>query len=263
MLNFLLSMAQAPGLEDDDTLLAVTTISFDIAVLELYLPLLTGAVLVIADQETSGDGLALRQLLQDAEINVMQATPATWQLLRAAEWTPPANFRVLCGGEALDAELARDLTANTAQVWNLYGPTETTVWSAARQIQREETEIPGALAVGHPIHNTTLHVLDRNLRILPVGVPGELYIGGLGLTRGYKNRPALTATHFIPDHLNGQSGARLYRTGDRVAICPHDPNQLAFMGRLDHQIKLRGYRIEVGEIEIVFFLVLQVQKVVV
>ncbi len=247
--NFLFSMAEKPGLGADDVLVAVTTLSFDIAALELYLPLTQGARLVIASRETAADGAALAALLDTSGATVMQATPATWRMLLEAGWAGSAGLKALCGGEALPAELARILAARTASLWNMYGPTETTIWSA---VSRVAPESDPAVPMGHPIANTGIYVLDHHLRPLPLGVPGELAIGGLGLARGYLDQPALTAAKFVPDPFASSAGARLYRTGDQVRFLRDDrgtPHSLAFLGRFDHQIKLRGYRIELTDIE--------------
>jgi amino acid adenylation domain-containing protein len=265
--NFLRSMAEAPGLRADDALLAVTTIAFDISVLELFLPLSLGARSVVATREQAADPTLLAALLARSGATVMQATPATWAMLLASGWTPRAGMRILSGGEALPRPVADALLAAGAEVWNLYGPTETTVWSAAARVPAE-----GAIPLGEPIANTTLYVLDPAGNPAPLGVPGELFIGGTGVTRGYLNRPGLTAERFVPDPF-GAPGSRLYRTGDRVRVreCvsalvrewngdegSHDATHalthsrthaLEFLGRVDFQVKLRGFRIELGEIE--------------
>ena len=245
VVNFLASMRRAPGLTADDALLAVTTASFDISVLELFLPLTTGARVVLADRETAADGTRLRALLDASGATVMQATPATWRMLLDAGWRAPASLTLLCGGEALPRELAAALTDDGAALWNLYGPTETTVWSAAEAIERDET----AITIGRPIANTTVYVLDSAAEPSPVGVPGELFIGGLGVTRGYHGRPALTADRFVPDPFSADAGTRLYRTGDRARW--RADGRLEYLGRLDAQVKVRGHRIEPGEVEAV------------
>jgi amino acid adenylation domain-containing protein len=239
--GFLQSMADAPGLAAGDVLLAVTTLSFDIAVLELMLPLAVGARVRIASRQAAADPVRLRGLLAGA--TAMQATPSTWRMLLDSGWTPPPALSVLCGGEALPRELAERLMAGGAPLWNLYGPTETTIWSAALRVEPGG----GAVPVGGPIDNTQLHVLDAALHPAPPGVFGELYIGGQGLARGYLRRPALTAERFVPDPCSPVPGARLYRTGDRVRRLPD--GTLEISGRLDTQVKLRGFRIELGEVE--------------
>ena len=243
--NFLLSMARQPGMVAGDTLLAVTTISFDIAGLELYLPLAVGGRVVLASRAVAADGKRLAALLHDSGATVMQATPATWRLLLASGWTGEPGLKALCGGEALPAELARELLPRVGSLWNVYGPTETTIWSA---LQPVTSPGEGGVPIGLPIANTALHLFDRSLQLVPVGVVGELYIGGAGLARGYLGRPALTAERFVPDPFAGP-GARLYRTGDLARRLPG--GEIEFLGRADHQVKVRGFRIELGEIEAV------------
>lgn len=243
VVNFLLTMQQEPGLSSEDVLLAVTTLSFDIAVLELLLPLITGARVVLASRDVAADGVLLAQALRSSAATVMQATPATWRMLLDSGWSGADNLVVLCGGEALPWDLAQQLLARCRALWNMYGPTETTIWSAVSQVRAED----GATFVGHPIANTQLYVLDEQRQPLPVGVAGELYIGGDGLARGYLHRPDLTAERFVPDPFSATPEARMYRTGDMVAYRPD--GHLAFLGRVDHQVKIRGFRIELGEIE--------------
>ncbi len=250
LMNFLVSMQREPGLTARDVLLAVTTISFDIAALELYLPLIVGAHLVLADRDTALDGRRLQALLRNTEATVMQATPAMWRLMIETGWRPDASLSMICGGEALPVDLAAQLLQKNARLWNLYGPTETTIWSAVRRVEGLEGEArtqEGVEPIGHPINNTQIYVLDRQLQPLPVGVPGEIYIGGDGLARGYLNRAQLTAESYVPDPFSGASGARLYRTGDLARRLPN--GNIEFLGRIDYQVKLRGYRIELGEIE--------------
>jgi amino acid adenylation domain-containing protein len=246
LLNFLESMCQQPGFTSQDVLLAVTSLSFDIAGLELFLPLLTGARLEVAIREVTQDGARLAETLSRCGATVLQATPATWRILLAAGWTGFPQFRAFCGGEALPDTLAAEIQAKGAQVWNLYGPTETTIWSSCYPIPRQ---IPGtgAVPLGTPVANTQFYVLDPASNLVPLGVPGELYIGGAGLARGYLRRPDLTAERFVPDSFGSQPGARLYRTGDRVRY--RADGTLEYLGRLDFQVKLRGFRIELGEIE--------------
>jgi amino acid adenylation domain-containing protein len=245
LVNFLESMRERPGLATSDRLLAVTSLSFDIAGLELYLPLLVGAEVEIASRALAADGPRLLSRL--AAATVLQATPSTWRLLLDAGWEGRGGLKALCGGEALPPKLAREIVARAGSLWNMYGPTETTIWSATHFVKAEAGESTVAVSIGRPIANTTIYVVDANLRPTPAGVPGELLIGGAGLARGYRRRPDLTAERFIPDPFSPNPGARLYRTGD-LARWRHDSN-LEFLGRLDHQVKVRGYRIELGEIE--------------
>ncbi|MFJ9843656.1 amino acid adenylation domain-containing protein [Kitasatospora sp. NPDC101155] len=241
LVNLLWSMAREPGFGPQDTLLAVTTVCFDISGLELYLPLISGGTVEIAPSETARDGLRLRELLESGRVTVMQATPATWRMLLAAGWRGNAGLTVLCGGEALPEDLAQALLAGNREVWNLYGPTETTIWSAAARLAPGER-----VTLGTPIANTTLHVLDGARRPLPTGVPGELYIGGHGVADGYLNRPELTAERFLPDPFAG-ADASLYRTGDLARRLAD--GRYEYLGRIDEQVKVRGFRIEPEEIE--------------
>ena len=239
--NFLTSMRHRPGLAATDVLLAVSTISFDIAALELYLPLLCGAQVVVASAEQAADPQHLATLIDTAGVTVMQATPVTWRTLLEQGWQPPARLRLLCGGEALAPDLARQLRATGATLWNMYGPTETTIWSSTDEVD------DGPITIGRPIANTQFYVLDRQHQVVPTGVTGELHIGGMGLARGYLDRPALTDERFLPDPFH--PGARLYRTGD-LARARAD-GRVECLGRTDHQVKVRGFRIELGEIEAV------------
>ncbi len=239
--NFLLSMRKCPGIEQNDVLLAVTTFSFDISGLELFLPLIAGATVVIATHEITHDGRQLAREIETLGVTLMQATPATWRLLIDSDWPGCSRLKALCGGEALPAELAEKLLPRVASLWNMYGPTETTIWSAVHEVAAGNDPIP----LGSPIDNTTLYILDRNLQPVPIGVAGELHIGGAGVARGYRNRPDLTAEKFIEHPF--RPGERLYKTGD---LCRHRADgSILFLGRLDDQVKLRGRRIELGEIE--------------
>lgn len=237
--NFLGAMANRPGLHAEDRLMAVTSLSFDIAVLELFGPLVVGACCVIASERDAADGAALARLATEAAATVIQATPATWRLLAAEEWPQAKEVTALCGGEALPPDLASDLVGRVRSLWNLYGPTEATVWSTATRV----TAADGPVPIGVPLPNTAAHVLDPDLRPVPVGTAGELCLGGAQLARGYRNQPDLTAAAFV-DH---PELGRLYRTGDRCRWS--DDGQLEFVGRIDHQLKVRGFRVEPGEIE--------------
>jgi amino acid adenylation domain-containing protein len=243
VVNLLRSMLARPGLARTDVLAAVTTLSFDIAGLELFLPLCVGAKLAIVSRETAQFAVQLLQYLKDVNATVVQATPVTWQQLLEAGWRGEPALKVLCGGEAFPPELANELVKYAASVWNMYGPTETTIWSAALEVMAGSGSVP----IGHPIANTEFFVLDREGQIAPIGIAGELYISGMGLARGYHNRPELTTERFVANPFNRQPGARMYRTGDLVRRRPD--GTLDFLGRLDNQIKLRGFRIELGEIE--------------
>jgi amino acid adenylation domain-containing protein len=245
LMNVLRSMEQQPGLVASDVVAAVTTISFDIAAVELYLPLLVGARIELVAQKTASDGEALSRLLAASGANVLQATPATWRMLLQAGWRGGEGFRALCGGDTLPKDLADAILERVAELWNLYGPTETTVWSTSDRISRNDTEI----SIGHPIGNTQVHIIDAAGQLVPVGVAGEICIGGAGIASAYHRRPELTAERFIPDRFGGSGGGRLYKTGDlgRWGAA----GKLYHLGRMDHQLKIRGYRIEPGEIEAV------------
>ncbi|MBW4506976.1 MAG: amino acid adenylation domain-containing protein [Scytonematopsis contorta HA4267-MV1] len=241
--NFLYAMRQRPGLTEQDTLLAVTTYSFDIAALELFLPIIVGARLEVTSREIASDGTQLSAKLIDSKATVMQATPATWQLLLTAGWAGNNQLKILCGGEALPVQLADELLPRCNSLWNMYGPTETTIWSAASQIRQSSKLVP----ISCPIANTQLYILDKHSQLVPVGVAGELHIGGEGLARGYLDRPDLTAKKFIPNPFSCKPASRLYKTGDLARYLPS--GEIEYIGRIDHQIKIRGYRIELGEIE--------------
>jgi len=240
--NLLAALAEKPGCGPDDVWLATTTVSFDIAMLELFLPLLTGARLVIADAATVSDGEALGQALETHGATIMQATPSGWRLWLASGWQGRGGLRALSGGEALPADLAQALAQTHAELWNLYGPTETTIWSAAGPVAPVRS---GTVPIGAPIANTRIYVLDHHLHLVPIGMIGEICIAGDGVGWGYFGRPGLTAERFIADPY-GPPGSRLYRTGD-LGRRRRD-GTIEFLGRNDHQVKLRGYRIEPDEI---------------
>ena len=245
VVNFLVSMAREPGLAEDDVLAAVTTLSFDIAVLELHLPLTLGATTVIATRHEATDGRALRQLLEREQVTAMQATPSTWRLLLDAGWRGRPGFKALVGGEAMPKDLAEDLIALGLEIWNLYGPTETTVWSTCARLR----DTKDAITIGRPISNTTVRILDSRGAVCPVGVSGELCIGGAGVALGYWKRPDLTDERFVADRFSDATGDKLYRTGDRARW--RNDGFLEYLGRFDDQVKVRGFRIELGEIEAV------------
>ena len=237
MLNLLDDVRERISFTPADTLLAVTTAGFDISILEFWMPLLTGSRVVIASREEVRDPHQLRRLAERSGATVMQATPAGWTLLLDAGWRAPEGFRILVGGEALPPSLAKRLIALGCPVWNMFGPTETTIWSTMSRVSGE------AIAIGRPLANTRVYVLDGNRELLPIGIPGELYIAGAGLAWGYWNRPELTAERFV----TLPWGERAYRTGDSVQF--RDDGELEFLQRLDTQVKLRGFRIELGDVE--------------
>ena len=243
--NLLTSSQRIPGIAENDRWVSVTTLSFDIAFLELMLPLSVGAEIVIADRDDVRDGAALRRLVEQSHATVMQATPAGWRILIEAGWNGCENFRAISGGEPLAVDLAEALLQRCAEVWNGYGPTETTVYSTFWRV----ADPRAGIYIGHPIANTLVHILDEHLAPCPLGVPGEIYIGGAGVTMGYLNRPELNAERFLPDPISGQEKARMYRTGDRGRWLAN--GMLEHLGRLDFQVKVRGFRIELGEIECV------------
>ena len=241
VVNFLETMAHNPGIGPHDRLVAVTTLSFDISVLELFLPLTVGGRTIVATEEETRDGRALGELLEASGASTMQATPATWRMLLEAGWQGSSGLTALCGGEAFPSDLAKELLTRAVRVFNMYGPTETTIWSTLHEVKREESTIP----IGRPIGNTQVYVLDENLEPTGVGIPGELYIGGEGVTLGYLGKPDRTQKRFIDNPFS--EGSQLYRTGDFVRW--DADGRLVFSRRLDNQVKVRGYRIELGEIE--------------
>ncbi|MDQ2980404.1 MAG: amino acid adenylation domain-containing protein [Acidobacteriota bacterium] len=243
LVNLLEAMRERPGLDRKDTLLAVTTVSFDIATLELLLPLTVGARTALAGPDAASDGSRLSEELFRSQATVLQATPTTWRLLIDSGWRGQSNLKMLCGGEPLARDLADALLSRGASLWNMYGPTETTIWSAAGRVAAGE----GAPPIGPPIANTQLYVLGEDLRPVPIGVRGEVFIGGEGLARGYWNLPERTEHSFIPDPFRLERGARLYRTGDLGRFRPD--GRIELLGRCDRQVKLRGYRIELPEVE--------------
>jgi amino acid adenylation domain-containing protein len=238
--NFIAAMQREPGFGPNDRLLAITTISFDIAGLELFLPLASGGSLVLATREQAGDPRELQALLAAHPITVLQATPASWNMLFDSGWRGQSGLKVLCGGEGFPRHLAEKFLASCGEIWNVYGPTETTVWSTAKRITD-----PSAITIGKPIDNTTLYVLDEQRALLPVGSTGELWIGGSGVALGYLGRADLTAERFVPSPFDPND--RIYRTGD-LARVRHD-GEFECLGRADFQVKIRGFRIELGEIE--------------
>ncbi|HEX6904707.1 MAG TPA: amino acid adenylation domain-containing protein [Thermoanaerobaculia bacterium] len=245
--NLLDSMRREPGLGPDDVLLSVASPSFDMSVPELYLPLLVGARVEIASAEEAGDGAQLLRRIRAGGATVVQATPSTWRMLLDAGWEETDHLRVAwTGAEALHPDLAAHLHRRAGEVWNLYGPTEITVWATALRIGADGA---GVLPIGGPMANTRVHILDPRMRPVPMGVPGEIFIGGGGVSRGYIGRPDLTAERFVPDPWSVQAGGRLYRTGDLGRFLPD--GTIDFLGRADFQVKIRSHRIELGEIEAV------------
>ena len=241
--NLLHSMMQAPGCTASDRMLAVSPISFDIATMDMFLPLVAGGTLTIADQFVAADPSRLAALLEKFTITILQATPATWRLLASSDWEGKSDLKMISGGEALPRDLANKLLTLGGELWNCYGPTETTIYSSVLRIQSEE----GVVAIGPPMANTQYYVLDDTGRLLPPGVPGELYIAGRCVSAGYVNPSPELRERFVADPYAESAGARMFKSGDLVRLM--NGNQFEFLGRLDHQVKLRGYRIELGEIE--------------
>lgn len=241
--NLLAAIAERIGISHTDRVLALTTISFDIAALELFLPLVTGATVVVASREDALDPERLARIIDQRSVTIMQATPTTWRMMVESGWKGSPGLVMLSGGEALHLDLAKRLLTLGRRLWNLYGPTETTIWSTIDLVTAETPLI----TVGRPIANTQTFILDERLRPVPIGVHGELYIGGAGLARGYLGRPDLTAERFITCSLKPFAGQRLYRTGDRARFL--ESGQIELLGRNDDQVKVRGFRVELGEVE--------------
>lgn len=243
--NFVRSIRHTPGMTSADRLLSVTTVAFDIAGLELFVPLCAGASVYVASSEAAGDGLMLLDLMQRWRPTLLQATPATWKMLLESGWQGEPELKILCGGEALPPELAQTLLPLCASLWNMYGPTETTIWSTLHQVRSEDSTL---VPIGTPLDATAIYILDAHQQPVPTGVTGEIYIGGDGVANGYFRRAELTAERFLPDPFRAPP-ARMYRTGDAGRL--NSRGLLEHLGRLDTQIKIRGFRIEPGEIEIV------------
>ncbi len=239
VVNFLESMAKKPGIKQSDSLLAITTQSFDISVLELFLPLLNGAKIILAQEQDTKNGKRLIELIEKHNITMMQATPMTWNILLQNGWDGKQNLKALCGGEPVPSNLIESLLPKVAELWNMYGPTETTVWSTCKKITSSKTPV----LVGYPILNTSIHILSDNNIKMPIGSTGEVAIGGYGVAIGYHNNKSLTSEKFIPVANNEV----IYKTGDLGRI--NHNGELQLFGRMDNQIKLRGIRIELGEIE--------------
>lgn len=240
--NFLLSMQKTPGLNEKDNILALTTLSFDISGLEIFLPLISGATITIATREESKDGKALIDKIRKQKVTIVQATPSTWKMMIDSGWNEKLKLKALCGGEPLSQDLADKLLERVDELWNMYGPTETTIWSSCSKVHKGET-----IHLGKPIANTQFYIVDKDLNFCPPGVAGELLIGGAGLSTGYLNRDDLTKEKFITNPFDKENKTKVYRTGDLVKL--NSKIQLEFLGRIDNQVKIRGYRIELEEIE--------------
>lgn len=243
LVNLLYSVLETPGIKETDILISITTISFDIAMAELFAPLLTGAKLVLTNEETAKDTRMLLDVMKDEAITMMQATPATWQMLLDSGWEKNIPIRALSTGEALPLNLAKKILLRVNELWNLYGPTETTIWSALTKIEKADELI----TIGRPIANTQLYIVNEQGKLVKPGVIGELYIAGDGVAKGYWKRPELTAEKFIKNQFETDLSSLLYRTGDLAKLLPSGVVQC--LGRIDQQVKIRGQRIELGEIE--------------
>ena len=243
LVNVLESMSHDLEVTPQDVLLAVSPLTFDISCLEILMPLLVGAQTVIASRDIATDGQRLAAYLDHTQATVMQATPATWRMMIDAGWPGSRSLKIISGGEALPEELAAELLSRCPSLWNAYGPTETTIWSTLKRVD----QVTGPVSIGRPIANTEVFILDPSLQPVPVGISGELYIGGAGVARGYLNRPDLTAARFVQNPYSRTPGAWMYRTGDLARWRPD--GEIEYLGRLDFQVKIRGFRIELGEIE--------------
>ena len=238
--NFLFSMGNQPGLHREDKLLAITTYAFDIAALELYLPLIKGAQCLICPNHKTKDLEKLKREIERLKPTIMQATPSTWTMLFQIGWKNEEKVKILCGGEALPESLKKDFIKTNSHGWNLFGPTETTIWSTIQSVKAGEP-----ITIGKPIANTEVYIIDPYQNLTPIGIAGELCIGGHGLARGYLNKPELTRDKFVENPF--KSGSTIYKTGDLARWLPD--GTIECLGRIDHQVKIRGYRIELGEIE--------------
>ena len=244
LINLLLSIQIQPGISEEDSLLAVTVITFDIAQLEIFLPLISGAKLYIGNEEVSKDGSKIIEIIKKEKITIFQATPFTWRLMLEFNWNEQLNIKAFIGGEALTKELAHKLLSRVNELWNMYGPTETTIYSVIKKISVNDEII----AIGKPILNTQIYILSETQNIISKGEVGEICIGGLGVGEGYINRPDLTANSFIEDKFSGLVGRKIYRTGDLGILLEN--GDLQCLGRIDHQIKIRGFRVETEEVEV-------------
>jgi amino acid adenylation domain-containing protein len=253
--NLLVSLAYEPGVSRDETMLSLTTLSFDVSVAELFLPLAYGAKVVVGSREASRDPKLIAKIIEATGARTFGATPTTWRMMVDSGWRPSAGMEIHVAGEALPRDLADALVERGATLWNLYGPTETTVYASGVEV------VPGRITIGRPLRNTQFYVVDALMQPVPIGVPGELCIAGDGVARGYLGRPELTAEKFVEDPFAGRRGARMYRTGDLARWLPN--GEVDYLGRLDHQVKIRGFRIELGEIEAVLSAIAGVRESVV
>ncbi len=256
LVNFLASMGEKPGITQDDRILFITTICFDISGLELFLPLVSGSTIVMATHEEVTSGIELANIIDRHDITIMQATPATWQILLDMNWKGKQDLKMLCGGEAMTRELANKLLAKGAELWNMYGPTETTIWSMIHKV--EQCDAP--ISLGEPIDNTQIYILDEEMKKVADGEIGELFIGGDGLSIGYLGKLELTKKRFLPNPFKEDPSAYIYKTGDLVKR--NNKGDIEYIGRVDFQVKIRGHRIELGEIETILEKHLHVNRAV-
>jgi amino acid adenylation domain-containing protein len=240
LVNLMYSLQKSPGITVADKMLAVATISFDIAGVDIYLPLSAGAEIILADSITAKDGRALLDIVRSEGVTILQATPYTWRMMLEVGWEEHLPIKVFCGGEAMAKDLAERLIPRSNEVWNMYGPTETTIYSIIKHITDAND-----ITIGWPVDNTQVYILDEEKNNLTNGEIGEIFIGGVGIAWGYLNRPELTAERFIDNPFT--AGEKIYRTGDLAKLKPD--GDIIYLGRIDHQVKVRGYRIELGEIE--------------
>ena len=254
LVNLLRFVAEEPGLAAGDSLLAVTSLSFDMSVMDICLPLIVGARIDLVSSEVVSSGSRLREALETLDPTFMQATPTTWRMLLEAGWEGSGRLTVICGGEQVPRRLAEDLLVRSAAVWNMYGPTETAIYSALHHVRAGSDVVP----IGRPLAGTQLRILDERNQPVSMGSTGQLHIGGEGLARGYRDRPDLTAERFIPDAWSAVPGARLYATGDLARAL--SAGEIDCLGRIDHQVKIRGFRIELGEIEAALYQVAGVRE---
>jgi amino acid adenylation domain-containing protein len=243
LLNLLLSVKNSPGISENDVMLASTTISFDIAELEIFLPLISGATMVMADADTVKDGRSLLDIAKSEHITIMQGTPFMWHTMLEAGWTEALPITIFCGGEAMAKELAEKLLTRCKVLWNMYGPTETTIYSIIKKISPKDEVI----TIGKPVLNTQVYLLDEGMNKVAAGEVGEIYIAGAGVAKGYINKPELTDEKFIADPFSAVAGQKMYKTGDLGKVL--DNGDIQCLGRTDYQIKIRGYRVETEEIE--------------
>ncbi|MGZ3757146.1 MAG: amino acid adenylation domain-containing protein [Mucilaginibacter sp.] len=241
-LNLLQSVQKLPGVTEEDKVLGITTMSFDISELELFLPLISGAQLIILDTDIAKDGRALAAFIEEEKLSIVQATPFTWKMMLEYGWDKHFPIKAFCGGEAMSRDLAGKLLERCDEVWNMYGPTETTIYSIIKKVTKDDKII----TIGRPIDNTDIYILDEDLNEVSAGNEGEIYIGGAGVASGYINRPELTAERFIDDKFSKIEGKKIYRTGDLGKVLEN--GEIQCLGRIDHQVKIRGFRIETDEI---------------